>query len=269
MEVMERPLFVARHLPFSPPPPSPAPHPQRMQALTSPHAATLGRPMASRRAPPRGGLGGAAPLRASAAGRCGAPPPPPLAARPRSLSSTLALPARRSSRPTSLLVVAASRDSDPSPLERAAAAGPYLIPLVDALGRGRFLFTQFPAFFGLLLTPVRPLAQLYYGLPFASLAVFFAVYLGIVQNASLPRFARLHAMQAILLDILLVLPSLLERVFGGAPRGGPGLDLYMSASSTIFLFVLACFFYGAGSALVGKAARLPLVADAAEAQTRF
>ena len=236
-----------------------------MQALTSPHAATLGRPVASRRAPLRGGLGGAAPLRASAAGRCGAPPPP-LAARPRSLSSTLA--ARRSSRPTSL-VVAASRDSDPSPLERAAAAGPYLIPLVDTLGRGRFLFTQFPAFFGLLLTPVRPLAQLYYGFPFASLAVFFAVYLGIVQNASLPRFARLHAMQAILLDILLVLPSLLERVFGGAPRGGPGLDLYMSASSTIFLFVLACFFYGAGSALVGKAARLPLVADAAEAQTRF
>ena len=76
-------------------------------------------------------------------------------------------------------------------------------------------------------------------------------------------------MQAILLDILLVLPSLLERAFGGAPRGGPGLSLYMTLSSTIFLFVLACFFYGAGSALLGKTARLPLVAEAADAQTRF
>ena len=207
----------------------------------------------------------ALPARAAAAGarmqpllrRCPAPGLPSSRTR---RGPTTPAPARRTT-------ISASADG-PSPLDRVAAATPFLIPLVDSLGRGRFLFMQFPVF-GLLLGPIRPLAELYYSVPFASLIVFFAVYLGIVQNQQASRFARYNAMQAILLDILLILPSLLERVVGGAPRGGPGLSVYMTASSTIFLFVLACFVAGAGSALAGKTARLPLVAEAADAQTRF
>jgi uncharacterized membrane protein len=172
---------------------------------------------------------------------------------------------RHAARRAPSVVVAASGNNDgPGVLDRAAAAAPYLIPLVDSLGRGRFLFASYPAVFSVLLGPLRPLASLYYSVPFASLVVFFAVYLGIVQNANASRFARFNAMQAILLDILLVIPSILERVLGGAPRGGVGLSLYMSASSTIFLFVLACFVVAAGSALAGTTTRLPLVADAAD-----
>ena len=134
----------------------------------------------------RGGVGLPVPVRASA-GRIGAAPRPRLAghlARP-----LLTKPAGRPSR-AARTVAMASNSSDPDPLDRALAAAPYLIPLVDALGRGRFLFAQFPSVFGLLLAPIRPLAQLYYSVPFASLAIFFAVYLGIIQNQSIPRFAR-------------------------------------------------------------------------------
>ena len=62
---------------------------------------------------------------------------------------------------------------------------------------------QFPAFTAVLL-PFDPLIKFYFGIPFAGLIVFFAVYLGIVNNQSLSRYVRFNAMQAVLLDILLV-----------------------------------------------------------------
>ena len=52
------------------------------------------------------------------------------------------------------------------------------------------------------------------------------------------------------------------------PMGGMGLQAYMSANNTIFLFVAVSVAYGAGSCLVGQAPRLPLVADAADSQVR-
>jgi hypothetical protein len=50
--------------------------------------------------------------------------------------------------------------------------------------------------------------------------------------------------------------------------GGPGLQVYISGYNTIFLFLFACVAYGVGSCLVGQTPRLPLVADAADAQVR-
>jgi hypothetical protein len=40
--------------------------------------------------------------------------------------------------------------------------------------------------------------------PFAGMVAFFAVYLGIINNQSLSRFVRFSAMQAVLLDIILM-----------------------------------------------------------------
>lgn len=71
-------------------------------------------------------------------------------------------------------------------------------------------------------------------------------------------------MQAIVLDVLLIFPDLLERSFN--PRGGLGLDLIMSLDSTVFLFLLVCLIYGSSSCLLGQAPRLPIVAEAAERQ---
>ena len=43
-------------------------------------------------------------------------------------------------------------------------------------------------------------------------------------------------MQAVVLDVLLIFPDLLERGFN--PKDGLGLDLIMSLDSTVFLFLL-------------------------------
>ena len=94
-----------------------------------------------------------------------------------------------------------------------------------------------------LLAPVTSVARLYFSVPFASLVVFFVIYLGIINNQNLDRSVRFNAMQAILLDIILIVPSLLERTLP-APNSPIFLQLYITFSNTIFLFVLCAFFYG-------------------------
>jgi hypothetical protein len=52
------------------------------------------------------------------------------------------------------------------------------------------------------------------------------------------------------------------------PGGGAGLQIYITIYNTIFLFLFACVGYGVAASLAGQTARLPLVAEAADAQIR-
>ena len=152
-------------------------------------------------------------------------------------------------------------------LNRGVSSVPYLLPLFDSLRYGRFLMLQIPLI-GQVLAPLNPLIQLYFTVPFASLATFFAIYLLIVNNFEWDRSVRFNAMQAVLLDIVLIFPGLLESVLKIRPTGGIGLQVYIQAYNAIFLFVLVAVAYAIGSNIIGSTARIPLVADAADAQTR-
>lgn len=157
--------------------------------------------------------------------------------------------------------------SSPGVPERVVGALPYLLPLFDGLRYGKFLFLQFPLFAN-VIAPLNPLIQLYFSVPFAGLAAFFAVYILIINNYEWPRNVRFNAMQAILLDIILILPGLIESVLKIRPMGGLGLQLYVQVYNAIFLFIFAAVVYGVVSSMIGKTARIPLVADAADAQVR-
>jgi hypothetical protein len=152
-------------------------------------------------------------------------------------------------------------------LDRVVGSVPYLLPLFDSLRYGRFLMLQFPII-STIISPLNPLIQLYFTVPFASLASFFAIYLLIVNNFNWDRRVRFNAMQAVLLDIILIFPGLFESVFKIRPMGGVGLQIYIQVYNAIFLFVLVAVVYGIVSSLIGQTARIPLVADAADAQTR-
>jgi hypothetical protein len=52
------------------------------------------------------------------------------------------------------------------------------------------------------------------------------------------------------------------------PTSGWALQAYITAQNTIWIFVAAAVLYGIGASLTGQAARIPLVADAAEQQVR-
>eukprot|EP01024_Parvocaulis_polyphysoides_P045331 TRINITY_DN4238_c0_g1_i2.p1 TRINITY_DN4238_c0_g1~~TRINITY_DN4238_c0_g1_i2.p1 ORF type:complete len:233 (-),score=19.83 TRINITY_DN4238_c0_g1_i2:143-805(-) len=158
--------------------------------------------------------------------------------------------------------------NQPNVAERVIASLPYLLPLLDGLRYGRFFFVEYPVF-NKLLQPLQPLIEFYYGFPLGSLIVFFGIYLAIVNNMNLDRFVRLNAMQAILLDIILIVPQLLENVLKLRPTTGLQVSAYMTVYNTIWLFVFICVAYGMGACLVGFTARIPLVNSAAEQQTRF
>lgn len=149
--------------------------------------------------------------------------------------------------------------------DRLVAAVAYLYPFLDGAHHGRFIVAQYP-FFNALLGPLAPAARLFHSSPLTPFLLFLTLYFAVVRNqGAFSRFVRFNAMQAVALDVLLIVPDLLAQSF--APSGaGIGLDIFMSAENTVFLFLLVCLLYGSGACLLGMTPRLPIVADAAERQ---
>lgn len=72
-------------------------------------------------------------------------------------------------------------------------------------------------------------------------------------------------MQALVLDVLLVVPLLLQRIFTPG-RAGLGFKLMVMGHNALFLFVVFCFVYSWVSTILGRTPYLPFVADAAGRQ---
>ncbi|KAG8380325.1 hypothetical protein BUALT_Bualt06G0003900 [Buddleja alternifolia] len=148
--------------------------------------------------------------------------------------------------------------------DRLISATSYFLPFFNGLQYGRFLFMKYPIL-AAPFEPLIPLLSLYHSIPYASFVTFFALYLGIVRNPSFSRYARFNALQALVLDVLLVVPVLLQRIFTPG-RSGIGLKVTAWAHSGLFMFVVACFVYGLVASVLGKTPYLPFVADAAGRQ---
>ena len=162
-------------------------------------------------------------------------------------------------------------DGDATAAQRGLAALSYLLPLLDGLKYSKFLLLQFPLF-TLALLPLKPAIDLWFSLGFLQIIAFFALYLGVVQNQAMPKFVRFNAQQAILLDILLIVPDVLARLASGLGgddamlTGGPGLEAQVLMYNTVFLYVYLTSVVGAGASGLVKSVKLPIVGDAAESQ---
>ncbi|HLO52317.1 MAG TPA: Tic20 family protein [Kamptonema sp.] len=148
--------------------------------------------------------------------------------------------------------------------DRIFACLPYLLPLVDGLQFGQFLFQQFPAL-RLFFVPLVPVLQLYSSVPFASLIIFFGLYLGVVRNENINHFIRFNAMQAILLDIILVLCALILPILAGGVQVKFVIETLFNM---VFLGVLAAFVYAVVQSLLGRYAEIPPLSDAVYMQVR-
>ena len=148
--------------------------------------------------------------------------------------------------------------------DRIFASLPYLLPLIDGLAFGdKYLFKQFPVL-ELFFLPLAPLLQIY-SLPFASLIIFFALYLGVVRNENISHFIRFNAMQAILLDIVLMLCGLVLPLLA---RGVQIAFIAETLYNMVFLGVLAAFVYAVAQSALGRYAEIPPLSDAVYMQVR-
>lgn len=146
--------------------------------------------------------------------------------------------------------------------DRLFASLPYLLPLVAGMWFGGFLFRQFPAL-EVLKLPLYPVIVLYSTIPYADLVLFFILLMAVVRNYKLPHFIRFNTMQALLLDIALVLIQLLFGLFPPLKDLGFVSETFFN---TVFLAALASCGFAVVQTVRGLYAEIPVIADAAYTQ---
>jgi len=148
--------------------------------------------------------------------------------------------------------------------DRIFACLPYLLPLITVLPFGSFLFQQFPAL-RVILIPLTPVLFIYGAIPFADLVIFFLLFLLVIRNERIIHFIRFNAMQALLLEILLFLCSLVQ-MYLLRPLGTNLIT--ETLINIVFLGTLAACGYSVVQSLLGRYAEIPTLSEAAYAQVR-
>ncbi len=150
---------------------------------------------------------------------------------------------------------------------------PYLLPLMEvsllalsyAVRFGSGLFAQFPIF-SLILVPLSPLIRIYTGFPFAGLIVFILLLTLVVRNSNISHFIRFNTMQAILLDILLIVGQMILNLIL-QPALGTGLILD-TLLNVVVLGILAAVAYCVAQTVLGRYAEIPTLSEAVHMQVR-
>ncbi|MBN3885298.1 MAG: Tic20 family protein [Nostoc sp.] len=148
--------------------------------------------------------------------------------------------------------------------DRIFASLPYLLPLIEVFVFGQYLLSEFPPL-QLLFLPLLPLLRIYYGVRYAGMIIFFALFLLVVRNEKISHFIRFNTMQAILLDIIIFLFSILTDVVGLVPSGGFAIQ---TLSTTIFIGIVGAVAYSVIQSVSGRYAEIPAISDAVYMQVR-
>jgi hypothetical protein len=147
---------------------------------------------------------------------------------------------------------------DPPIWQRLLAALAYLLPWSDAIGFGGSLFNQFPALL-LLAVPTAPLELLRNAVPLGDLLLFLALFLAVARNPQVPYFVRFAVLQALTLDIVLILARL---AFDSPLSSLEGTFLVRTIYNILFIGALLLVAYGMVQSLRGKEADIPTVSEA-------
>jgi uncharacterized membrane protein len=150
--------------------------------------------------------------------------------------------------------------------DRIFASLPYLLPLIEGLLQFGQLLQQFPSLQFLFL-PLIPVIALYRSLgSWGSLIIFFVLFLAVVRNERISHFIRFNAMQALLLDILLILMGLFLGIL--QPVLGTSSLIVSTLMNLVFLAIVAACGYSMVRSLLGHYAEIPTLSEAAYAQVR-
>lgn len=149
--------------------------------------------------------------------------------------------------------------------DRSFGALIYLFPLVYALPFGIALLTQFPWLYQ-FFSPLIAIYGLTNSLPFASLIIFFGLWFAVVRNENVSYFLRFNGMQAILMNILQILFSLIMGIL--VPAFGSQSLITETLNNTIFMGSIVVCFYCIFRSIQGQYAEVPAISEAASSQIR-
>ena len=138
----------------------------------------------------------------------------------------------------------------------------YLLPWSDALSFGRELYNLFP-WISYLALPATPVLLLKRSIPFGGFLLFLVLFLVVVRNPNVPYYLRFNVLQAILLDILLVVLALAFNVLL-SPLGNS--LMIRTLNNTVFIGALVLVLYASIQCVRGKEADLPTLSEAVRMQ---
>ena len=156
---------------------------------------------------------------------------------------------------------------DPPLWQRLLALLPYSLTWSDALPFGRDLFGSFPPLNALML-PAKPALLVQNlgsmgGMNLGGLLLFFLLFLAVVRNPKVPYTIRFNTLQALMLDILLVVIGLVFQLLQSLLGGGL---LFRTLANTVFLGTLLILLFTVVQVLRGKEADLPTLSEAVRMQ---
>ena len=146
--------------------------------------------------------------------------------------------------------------------QRLLAGLAYLLPFSDAIPFGDSLLQQYPVL-QMLALPAVPLALLQRLVPFGGLILFLVLFLGVVRNGRVPYPIRFNVLQAILIDIVLILLSLAFDTLLGSFSGSFAVR---TLANTVFLGTLVLCLFGLVQSLRGLEPDIPTVSEAVRLQ---
>ena len=139
----------------------------------------------------------------------------------------------------------------------------YLMPLYSVMPFGRDLLGQFPPLAEAIFLLLTPITLLYSVIPLGGFLLFFILFLAVVRNERVPHFIRFNTMQAILVDIVISLVSILFfRILAGAL---PAL-IATTIFNAIFTVVLAVCLYSIIQSVMGRYPEIPAISEAVYTQ---
>jgi hypothetical protein len=156
---------------------------------------------------------------------------------------------------------------DPPLWQRLLALLPYSLTWSDALPFGRDLFGNVPSLTALML-PAMPALLVQNlgsmgGMNLGGLLLFFLLFLAVVRNPKVPYTIRFNTLQALMLDILLVVIGLVFQLLQSLLGGGL---LFRTLANTVFLGTLLILLFTVVQVLRGKEADLPTLSEAVRMQ---
>ena len=138
----------------------------------------------------------------------------------------------------------------------------YMLPWSDSLPFGWNLFGQFPIL-RWLGAPVLPILILERTLPFGGLILFLGIFIGIVRNQKVPYFIRFNGLQALLINIIVILSGYIFQIFTRPLETGL---ILRTLSSTIFITFLTLVIYALIECFQGNEPDFPAITDAVRMQ---
>ena len=138
----------------------------------------------------------------------------------------------------------------------------YMIPWSDSLTFGNHLYIKYP-FIQLIQIPAIPIILIERSIPFGSLLLFLAIFLGLVRNSKISYFLRFNALQSLLINIGIIIISFIFQIFF-SPFGNS--LIIRTFSSTLLISLFSVITYCVWSCSQGNEPNLPGISEATKMQ---